>query len=74
MPQIKLSFPQVRHIKKLLLEGQLTHAQIAKKYGVSRAHITKINIGMKDPNKDYGKWKHIEPKQKPNENEGEGSI
>lgn len=65
MPQIKLTFTQVRHIKKLLLEGQLTHAQIAKKYGVSRGHITKIGIGMKDPNKDYGKWKNIIPKDKP---------
>ncbi len=74
MPLIKLSFPQVRNIKKLLLEGQLTHAQIAKKYGVSRAHITKIGIGMKDPNKTHGKWKHIEPKQKPTQDEGEGSI
>ena len=69
MPQIKLSFPQVRNIKKLLLEGQLTHAQIAKKYGVSRGHITKIGIGMKDPDKNDGKWKHIEPKQKPNDEE-----
>jgi predicted transcriptional regulator len=69
MPQIKLSFPQVRNIKKLLLEGQLTHAQIAKKYGVSRGHITKIGIGMKDPDKNYGKWKHIEPKQTPNKEE-----
>ena len=63
MPQIKLTFTQVRNIKKLLLQGDMTHAQIAKKYGVSRGHITKIGIGMKDPSKDYGKWKTIEPKE-----------
>lgn len=63
MPKIKLSFTQVRNIKKLLLQGSMTHAQIAKRYGVSRGHITKIGIGMKDPDKDYGKWKDIEPKE-----------
>jgi Trp operon repressor len=65
MPQIKLSFTQVRNIKKLLLQGSLTHAQIAKRYGVSRGHITKIGIGMKDPSKDYGKWKTLELIEKP---------
>lgn len=67
MPKIKLSFAQVRKIKALLQQGGLTHEQIAKKYGVSRGHITKIGIGMNNPDKPYGKWKDIPPRQNEDE-------
>jgi len=59
MPKLKLTFTIVRNIKKHLLEGKMTHALIAKKYGVSRSHITKISIGMKEPEKSYSRWKDI---------------
>ena len=39
---IKLSKTKSQNIRKLYFEGGLTHEIIAKKYKVSRGHITKI--------------------------------
>lgn len=60
MPQIKLTPHKVRNIKKHILTGELTHDEIAKKYGVSRPLITKIHLGMIDPTNKNGRWAHIE--------------
>jgi hypothetical protein len=43
MSCIKLSPEKVRNIRKLLSTGVYTHAQLAKRYNVSRGHITKIS-------------------------------
>ena len=42
MSIIKLSKTKSRNIRKLYFEDGLTHEVIAKKYKVSRGHITKI--------------------------------
>lgn len=42
MSIIKLSKCKSRNIRKLYFEDGLTHEIIAKKYKVSRGHITKI--------------------------------
>lgn len=68
MGRQKLSETQVRRIKGLLLmtneDGKktYTHEQIAKKYKVKRAAITKINLGMKNPMNPNGRWGDIEIK------------
>lgn len=66
MPHIKLTPTKVRNIKKLILDGKLTQEQIASKYGVSRAQITKIHLGMINPEDPNGRWAHIvvEPEEK----------
>jgi predicted XRE-type DNA-binding protein len=50
MGRIKLSFNDVIAIKKLVEETNLTHKEIAKIYGVSRGHITKI--------KNHKRWNY----------------
>jgi len=59
MPHIKLTPQKVRNIKKLIIEAKLTQQQIAEKYGVSRAQITKIHLGMVNPDDPNGRWAHI---------------
>lgn len=59
MPHIKLTPTKVRNIKKLILDGKLTQQQIADKYNVSRAQITKIHLGMINPEDPNGRWAHI---------------
>jgi predicted transcriptional regulator len=59
MPHIKLTPQKVRNIKKLIIDGKLTQEQIASKYGVSRCQITKINLGMINPNDPNARWVHI---------------
>lgn len=60
MPRPKLSITQVKRIKALLLEGNYTHEQIAKKYGVKRPAISKIHLGMINPLDPNGRWGDIE--------------
>lgn len=60
MGRPKLSTRQVRKIKERLSSGELTHAQIAKIYKVSRECITKISTGMKDPLNKNGRWSDVE--------------
>lgn len=59
MPHIKLTPQKVRNIKKLIIDGKLTQEQIASKYGVSRPQITKIHLGMVNPDDPNGRWAHI---------------
>lgn len=47
----KLTVPQVREIKRLLVEGGLTQAEIATLFGVSQRNISSI-----DQDKT---WKHV---------------
>jgi Trp operon repressor len=56
---VKLTPAKVRNIKKLLLEGNLTQEQIGKKYSVNRCQITKIRIGMENPDSKNARWSHI---------------
>lgn len=48
----RLLIEDVRNIKKLLVEGELTHKEIADIYGVERSSITYIHTGKS--------WAHIE--------------
>jgi predicted transcriptional regulator len=59
MAHLKLTAQKVRNIKKHILTGELTHEEIAKKYGVSRPLITKIHLGMIDPTHKNARWGHI---------------
>lgn len=59
MPHIKLTPTKVRNIKKLIIDGKLTQQEIADKYNVSRAQITKIHLGMVNPQDPNGRWTHI---------------
>ncbi len=47
----KLTEQQVREIKRLLAAGNLTHKEIATKFGVARSTITEIKSGRR--------WKHL---------------
>ena len=44
-PHNKLTAQDVGKIRKLLAQGDLTHRQIAERFGVSRVTITHINTG-----------------------------
>ena len=46
-PQAKLTRDQVCEIREFLAQGDLTHREIAKRFGVSRSTITHINTGRK---------------------------
>ncbi len=59
MGRQKLTIPQVKKIKRLLMEGDYTHEAIAKKFKVSRPAISKIHIGMIDPMDKNGRWGDI---------------
>lgn len=59
MGRQKLTIPQVKKIKRLLMEANYTHAEIAKKFKVSRPAISKIHIGMIDPMDKNGRWADI---------------
>jgi predicted XRE-type DNA-binding protein len=48
---VKLKEKQVKEIKLLLEESQLSHNKIASKYNVSRRAITNINTGLS--------WRHV---------------
>ena len=66
MARPKLSITQVKRIKTLLLARDengkklYTHDQIGKKYGVKRAAISKISVGMRDPFAPGARWGDIE--------------
>lgn len=47
----KLTEDNVREIKRLLKQGELSHSQIAKKFGIASSGVTKINTGKR--------WSHI---------------
>lgn len=47
-----LNAEQVAEVRHLLAEGTLTHEQIGQRFGVSRAFITKINRGLRYPQKE----------------------
>lgn len=45
-PTMKLSFAEVKEIKHLLLSGKLTHERIAKRFNISRSHVSRIGRGQ----------------------------
>lgn len=75
MGKQKLTDAIVRNIKKMLLEGELTHKEIAEKVNhsfrtnhkdktkplktISREAITKINLGLKDERDKNARWSEI---------------
>jgi len=78
MGKQKLTELMVKHIKQLLLEGDLTHKEIAKKINhslrcnhkdkltepktISRETITKIGLGMKNENDKNARWTDVKLK------------
>ena len=42
MATIKMTITKVRNIRNLYRSGNYTHEQLAKRYNLSRAHVTKI--------------------------------
>ena len=60
MPNVILSTEKVIIIKKLLKTGSYTQDQIAKIFGVSRQQITRINVGINNPNAKTARWKHVD--------------
>lgn len=60
MPNVKLSPEKVVVIKQLLKKGLYTHLDLANKFGVSRQQITRINVGINNPNAKTARWGHID--------------
>lgn len=58
MAQIKLTPERIRNIYKLLQQGE-TQQNIAKKYKVSRGHISKIKLGTLPEPPPHARWKYI---------------
>jgi len=69
MSKIKITPEIVRNIYKRVIVGE-TQEDIAKRYKVSRAHISKIKLGMVDNPPTHARWSHIwqELKEKEIEN------
>jgi hypothetical protein len=84
MGKQKLTEAIVRNIKKMLLEGELTHKEIAEKVNrsfrtnhrdktkplktISREAITKINLGLKDEMDKNSRWSEVKLDEEEDDN------
>ena len=42
----KITSKRVSHLRKLLAEGKLSQRQLAKMFGISQPHVSRINLGI----------------------------
>ena len=55
MGKQKLTIKDVLEIKQALVDGA-THTSLGKVYGVSRGCISKIYVGMINPESQHSRW------------------
>jgi len=58
MAKIKMTPEKVRNLYKLVQQGD-TQEEIGRRYKISRAHVSKIALGMSDNPPPHARWAHI---------------
>ena len=60
MAIITLTPELVRNIYKRIEDGE-TQQIISNRYGISRAHVSKIKLGMQENPPKHARWSHLYP-------------
>lgn len=58
MGKVKLSFEDVREIKRRLSSGEIS-ITIAKDFGITHGQVRKIRAGMQENPPNYARWTYI---------------